>query len=146
MSEIRKKDWKLCWPFPVHESDEQPSLPPLDVPKYRCCYCPNSRQEIAAKDIHKDEEADLNCYSAGCGSDTNCSSAALRSGIQKDPMPDTLERRELIDLNTNLSSVNGGLPVSIEKEKKAGDVRSRIIGNFNINYTRVSCNLFIILQ
>ncbi|CAL0319235.1 unnamed protein product [Lupinus luteus] len=35
VSEIRKKDWKACWPFPVDESEEQPSPPVLDAPKYR---------------------------------------------------------------------------------------------------------------
>ncbi|KAK7351477.1 hypothetical protein VNO77_10974 [Canavalia gladiata] len=125
VSEIRKKDWKICWPFPVHESDRQPSLPPLDVPKYRCRCCQNSLQEIASKDIQKDDQKDFDCCSTGCGSGTNCSNAALKSGIQQDSMLDTLERRD-IDLNTNLSCVNDCLPISNEKDKKAAVVHSRI--------------------
>ncbi|KAJ1396407.1 hypothetical protein SESBI_32626 [Sesbania bispinosa] len=124
VSEIRKKDWKLCWPFPVHESDKQPSLPPLDVPKYNCGRCQNSQQEIPAKDIHKVDQTDISCCSTGCRSDSN---AALKSGIQQDPKPHTLERRE-IDLNTNLSCVNGCLPINNEKGNNAGSaVLSRII-------------------
>lgn len=142
MSEVRKKDWKLCWPFPAHESDGQPSLPPLDVPKHKCCNCSNSQQEIAAEDIHKDAQTDFNCCSTGCKSDTNCTNAALKSGIQNDPMPDTIERRE-IDLNSNLSSVNGCSPIiSIENEKKSGVGLNRIIGNFNISYIKLPCLLF----
>ncbi|TKY74569.1 EMBRYONIC FLOWER 1 [Spatholobus suberectus] len=126
VSEIREKDWKICWPFPVHESDKQPSLLPLDVPKYRCQHCQNSPQEIAAKDILKDDQPDFDCCSTGCRSGSNCSNAALKSGIQQGPMLDTVERRE-IDLNTTLSCVNDYLPNSNEKGKKAGVVPSRII-------------------
>lgn len=116
VSEIRKKDWKICWPFPVDESDKQQSLQPLDVPKYRCQRCQNSSQEIAAKDIQKDDQIDFDC----------CNNAAPKSGIEQDPMLDTLERRE-IDLNTTLSCVNDYLPNSNEKGMEAGVVPSRII-------------------
>lgn len=118
VSEIRKKDWKLCWPFPIDESDKQPSFPPLDVPKHRCCRSPNYEQENAAKDIPKDIQTDFNRVSTGCRSDTNCSNAALKPCIQKDPISDIIVRRD-IDLNANLNSVDCFLPITIEKEKKA---------------------------
>ena len=129
---MRKKDWKICWPFPVNESEENPSLPPLDVPKYRCLCCQNGQQENAAKVTDKDDQTDFNSCSTGCKSDTNCSNAALKSGIQQDPMPDTAERRE-IDLNTNLNCANDCLPISNEREKLAGVVLGRIIGNFSLS-------------
>nr|KYP65174.1 hypothetical protein KK1_011403 [Cajanus cajan] len=121
VSEIRKKDWKICWPFPVHESDKQSSLLPLDVPKYSCQRCHKSPQETAAKDIQKDDQTDFGCYSTGCRSGSN---AAPKSDVLQDAMLDNLERRE-IDLNTTLSCVNDYLPTS--NEKKAGVVPSRII-------------------
>ena len=134
MSEIRKKDWKICWPFPVHESDKQPSFLPLDAPKYSCRCCQNSALEIAAKDTHKeDQKTDLDCCSTECRSGSNCNNEALKSGIQQDPMLDAVERRE-IDLNTALNCcINDYLPNSNEKGKKAGVVPSRIIGNLNIS-------------
>ena len=128
---MRRKDWKNCWPFTVHESDKQPTFLPLDVPKYRCLHCQNSAQEVAAKDIQRDDQADFDCCSTGCRSGSNCNNAALKSVIQQDPMLDTLERRE-IDLNATLSCVNDCLPNN-EKGKKAGVVPSRIIGNLNFS-------------
>lgn len=117
VSEIRKKDWKICWPFPVDESDKQKSLLPLDVPKYRCRHCQNSPQEIASKDVQKEDQIDFDC----------CCNAAPKSGNQQDPMVDTIERRE-IDLNTTLSCVSDYyLPNSNEKGMEAGVVPSRII-------------------
>ncbi|CAI8599821.1 unnamed protein product [Vicia faba] len=123
VSEVRKKDWKVCWPFPLDESEKQPSFPSLDVPKH-CC--PNSQKENAAKDIPKDNLADSNCCITGCRSDTNCSNAVLKPCIQKDPMSSIIVRRD-IDLNTKLSGFDGCLPISIEKEKKVGvELGSRI--------------------
>ncbi|CAJ2643275.1 unnamed protein product [Trifolium pratense] len=143
VAEVRKKDWKLCWPFPVDESDKQPSLPPLDVPKHICCRYPNSQQENAAKDIPKDNQIDITCHSTGGRSDTKCSNAALKPCIRKDPISDIIVRRD-IDLNTNLSSVDGCLPVSIEKENKVGvglssrlDLENGLEDNLNHQVTSV---------
>jgi hypothetical protein len=111
------------------------------VPKHICCRYPNSQQEDAAKDIPKDNQIDFTCPSSGGRSDTNCSNAALKPFIQKDPISDIIVRRD-IDLNTNLSSVDGFIPVSIEKENKGGVGLSSRIGNFNISFIRVSCLLF----
>ncbi|XP_019415568.1 PREDICTED: protein EMBRYONIC FLOWER 1-like isoform X2 [Lupinus angustifolius] len=113
VSEIHKKDWKACWPFPIYESEENTSCPQLDDPKYRCWCCPNCPQESASEDINKD--------------DTNCSTAALQSATQQDPMPNTLERRE-IDLNTYPGCDSDFLPFSNEKEKKAGVALNKRIG------------------
>ena len=63
---MHRKDWKNCWPFPVHESDKQPTFLPLDVPKYRCLHCHNSAEEVAAKDIQTDDQPDFDCCSTGC--------------------------------------------------------------------------------
>ncbi|KAL2346916.1 hypothetical protein Fmac_000916 [Flemingia macrophylla] len=139
VSEMRKKDWKVCWPFPVNESDKQPTLLPLEVPKYNCQRCQNSPQETSAKDIQKEDQTDFDCCSTGCRSGSN---AAPKSDVQQDAMLDNLERRE-IDLNTTLSCVNDYLPTS--NEKKAGVVPGRIIDleigledNLNHQVARVS--------
>ncbi|KAK7410367.1 hypothetical protein VNO78_01097 [Psophocarpus tetragonolobus] len=126
VSEMRKKDWKICWPFPGHESDKQPSFMPLEVPKYSCQHCQNSAQEIAAEDIQKDDQTDFDFCSTGCRSGSNCNNTAFKSGIRQDPRHDPLERSE-IDLNTTLSCVNDSVPNSNEKGKKAGVAPSRII-------------------
>ncbi|CAL0305655.1 unnamed protein product [Lupinus luteus] len=114
VSEIHKKDWKACWPFPIYESEKNTSCPPLDVPKYRCWCCPNCPQESASEDINKD--------------DTNCGTAALQSAAtEQDPMPNTLERRE-IDLNTDPGCDSDFLPFSNEKGKKAVVALNKRIG------------------
>ncbi|XP_019413166.1 PREDICTED: protein EMBRYONIC FLOWER 1-like isoform X1 [Lupinus angustifolius] len=136
VSEICKKDWKFCWPFPVDESQEQPSHPPLDVPKYKCWCCQRCPQESAAKDIDKNDQTNFE-------SDSNCSNAALKSATMQDPMLETLERRN-IDLNSNLCCVTDLLPDSNEKEKKAGVVLRRtdleigLENNFNNQVTSFS--------
>ncbi|CAL0305653.1 unnamed protein product [Lupinus luteus] len=144
VSEIRKKDWKTCWPFLLDESKEKPSLPPLHAPKYKCQCCQFFPQESAAKDIDKDDQTNLACCSTQLRSDTNCSNAALKSATQKDPMPDTLDRRDL-DLNTNLSCVSDFLPFNNEEVKKDGAVLGKIIAletgledNLNHQATTVS--------
>ncbi|CAJ1973875.1 unnamed protein product [Sphenostylis stenocarpa] len=142
VSEIRKKDWKICWPFPVHESDKQPSFLPLDAPKYSCRRCQNSALAIVVKEIQKNDQTDLNCCSIECRSGSNCNNEALKSGIQQDPMLDAVERRE-IDLNTTLSCINDYLPNSNEKGKKAGVVPIRTIdceGN-EVSFPGLSSNL-----
>ncbi|KAL9400204.1 hypothetical protein Peur_009165 [Populus x canadensis] len=58
VSEIRKRDWKICWPF-VSDGDsnnyeEQACLlPPLHVPKFRFWRCQNCVWEV---------DATANCY------------------------------------------------------------------------------------
>ncbi|KAF7830125.1 protein EMBRYONIC FLOWER 1 [Senna tora] len=137
VSEIRKKDWKLCWPFPLQhdhhsESEQSRLLPPSDVPKLRCCQ--NGRTEIDSDRRKKDDRTNLNC-SAGCISKSNCSNAALTSDTQQQvPIPVTFEGKE-IDLNnsTNLSTGNDHVAVTNEKEKKS-DVVHEISADQDINH------------
>ncbi|KAE9609150.1 hypothetical protein Lalb_Chr08g0243171 [Lupinus albus] len=138
VSEIRKKDWKVCWPFPIDESEEQPSPPLLDAPKYRCQCCQSCPQ------VDKDDQTDFGCCNTQCRCDTNCNNEALESGTQNGPMPETLERRD-IDLNTNLSCVSDFLPFSNEEEKEAGvllskriDLETGLEDNLNHQVTSVS--------
>ncbi|XAR67702.1 hypothetical protein NMG60_11002577 [Bertholletia excelsa] len=55
VAEIRRKDWKLCWPFSslgdYEESKPQPDLlPSLCVPDFKWWGCPTCRQHIDASD------------------------------------------------------------------------------------------------
>ncbi|KAI4337485.1 hypothetical protein L6164_015895 [Bauhinia variegata] len=128
VSEIRKKDWKMCWPFPLKESyseSENPAslLPPLDVPKFRWWCCRNCQEEVAPESTEKDDQT------AGCKSDRNCSNEAHPSNIQQDPMSDTVRRRE-IDLNNSIDDLSCGNynePIKNEKENKAEVAKSRLI-------------------
>ncbi|KAI9097619.1 hypothetical protein K1719_025390 [Acacia pycnantha] len=138
VSEIRKKDWKLCWPFPLQdnhsESEDQPYLlPPLDVPKFRQCCCQICQQEIAAECSDKDNQGEFHSCCTGCKSASNCfSNAAVRSDIQLQlaSTPDTLENRG-IDLNSSadLSCENDCLWTNNEKnlEKKFEVVNNGMI-------------------
>ncbi|XP_028802214.1 protein EMBRYONIC FLOWER 1-like isoform X1 [Neltuma alba] len=127
VAEIREKDWKLCWPFPLQgnhgESEGQPCLlPPLDVPKFRRWCCQTCQQEIAAEGSDEDNQGEFHSCCTGCKSASNClSNAAVTSDIQLRlaSTPDTVENRG-IDLNssTNLSCGNDCLLANKEKEKK----------------------------
>ncbi|XP_054788841.1 protein EMBRYONIC FLOWER 1 isoform X2 [Prosopis cineraria] len=154
VSEIRKKDWKLCWPFPLQgnhgeSEDQQCLLPPLDVPKFRWRCCQTCQQEVVAEGSDKDNQGEFHCCCTGCKSASNCfSNAAVRSDIQLQlaSTPDTIENRG-IDLNssTNLSCQNDCSWTNNEKEKTAEVVNSRMIdhesgveGRLNHQITSVS--------
>ncbi|KAK6273977.1 hypothetical protein POUND7_011060 [Theobroma cacao] len=64
-SEMRKKDWKKCWPFALDGgqkiSEEQNcKLPPLLVPKFRWWCCQSCLQEIGAEGSVNEEGAVAN--------------------------------------------------------------------------------------
>ncbi|KAI4316130.1 hypothetical protein L6164_024139 [Bauhinia variegata] len=128
VSDIRKKDWKMCWPFPLKESyseSENPAslLPPLDMPKFKWRCCRNCQEEVSP------ESTEMDGQTAGSKSDRNCSNEAIPSNIQQDPMPDTVKRRE-IDLNNSIDDLSCGNcyePFNDEKENKAEVAQSRLI-------------------
>lgn len=68
VSEIRKKNWKICWPFALDgDSDKSyqektAMLPPLDAPKFRSWCCQNCLREIGSKNVKKGHGTDLNCH------------------------------------------------------------------------------------
>ncbi|XP_068339493.1 protein EMBRYONIC FLOWER 1 isoform X1 [Pyrus communis] len=72
VAEVRKKNWKLCWPFPLDgEFDQEPTslLPPLDPPKFRRWSCQNCVQETGSESIAKDHGTDMRI---GSDSNNNC--------------------------------------------------------------------------
>ncbi|XP_044470994.1 protein EMBRYONIC FLOWER 1-like isoform X2 [Mangifera indica] len=75
VSEIRKKNWKICWPFALdsnHDKFEEQActLPPLPVSKFRWWHCQNCLQEFGAESI-KDNNGNTFNY---------CSKAIFKSG------------------------------------------------------------------
>ena len=140
---MRKKDWKRCWPFPVDESEDKPSLPPLDVPKYRWWCCNKCREATAAEVIRGNDQTDVSCRNArrsGC----SCRNVVASSGIQQAPVPNGTPVSGEIDLNKpiDLSCGTDCLPIRNEIENNAEVVDNRITGNCKISYIRVSCFLF----
>lgn len=132
VSEIRKKDWKICHPFSLegdrNESGKQTSfLPPLDVPKFRWWRCQNCLTEVAAKDYG----TLFNCCSTKCRSNSTCShvdSAAVLSGFQQ--VPKLVHNGRPVEANnsTKLSNDDHLLLCSDKKEKKAEVAHSIIKG------------------
>lgn len=56
MARMRKKNLKICSPFPGHEFEAQPSLPPLIVPKFPSWSCNNCRGENELNVIENNDE------------------------------------------------------------------------------------------
>ncbi|KAF9662224.1 hypothetical protein SADUNF_Sadunf18G0031000 [Salix dunnii] len=141
VSEIRKRDWKMCWPF-VSDGDsnnyeEQACLlPPLHVPKFRFWRCQNCVWEVDAKGT-------ANCYGTAlqsCGTklkSTNvCShgpnfddAVILTSDVQEATNQEILEGRQA-DVFAGLNSTSiCHHSLSIDKnEKKTKDMNGSIIG------------------
>lgn len=74
VSEVRKKNWKLCWPFALDENHNKPeeeahALPPLHVAKFRWWRCQNCLQELGS-------EGNTYGYGNGCN---YCSSTSFKS-------------------------------------------------------------------
>lgn len=140
VAEIRKKDWKRCYPFSLEgdqtETEEQTSfLPPLDVPKFRWWRCQNCLREVASKGAAKDNGTVLNCCSTKFRSNSTCShvsslgsAAVLLPGFQQAPKL-VLDGRS-IDANTStkLSNDNHLLLCSDKKEKKVELANNTFIG------------------
>ncbi|KAJ6745592.1 PROTEIN EMBRYONIC FLOWER 1 [Salix koriyanagi] len=82
VSEIRKRDWKICWPF-VSDGDsnnyeEQACLlPPLHVPKFRFWRCQNCVWEVDAKGTANCHGTSLKPCSTGFNSTKVCSHAPI---------------------------------------------------------------------
>ncbi|XP_068313428.1 protein EMBRYONIC FLOWER 1-like isoform X1 [Pyrus communis] len=72
VAEVRKKNWKLCCPFPLDgeldKFDQEPTslLPPLDPPKFRRWSCQNCVLESGSESIARDHGTDIRI-----GSDSN---------------------------------------------------------------------------
>ncbi|KAF5456502.1 hypothetical protein F2P56_025977 [Juglans regia] len=137
VSEIRKKDWKICCPFSLEvdqtESEEQTSfLPHLEVPKFRWWHCQNCLNKVAARAAAKDYGTLFNCCGTKCGSNSNCShvasAAMLLPGFQQAPKPVLGETTSVVaNTSTILSNDNQLLLCSDKKQKKVEVAHGTII-------------------
>lgn len=113
VSEVRKRDWKRCWPFALNgnhdNSDGQTSnLPPLTVPKFRWWQCQNCHQEITAD---------------GTASDID---------VQEAQSPNTIEERNKVDSNAPAvlhRSCCHPSSCSDKKERKAEPAKIPVTGH-----------------
>lgn len=138
VSEIRKKDWKICCPFSLEvdqtESEEQTSfLPPLEVPKFRWWHCQNCLNKVAARAAAKDYGKLFNSCGTKCGSNSNCShvasAAMLLPGFQQAPKPVLGGKTSVVaNTSTKPSNDNHLLLCSDKKQKKVEVVHGTIIG------------------
>ena len=104
VSEIRKKNWKICWPFALDgdldKSDQEirAMLPPLDAPKFRSWCCQNCLREIGSKNVA--HGTDRKCH---VGSNSKCTgtrippttaTALLQSDFQQGQKSKTVEEKQ----------------------------------------------------
>lgn len=126
MSETREKNWKLCWPLTVNDqSEEEPALPPLEVPKFRFWSCRKCEREIFGEGNDQ-----IDCCNNGRRDDCNPTNSVDNSQI----------RRPEIDLNIAIDLFSDGDRMVIRDEiDNNAEVANRIAGN---NF-KTSSNLFI---
>ncbi|WCJ29452.1 embryonic flower 1 (EMF1) [Euphorbia peplus] len=82
VSDIRKQDWKMCWPFSSDGDgsncdEHECGLPPLFVPKFRYWRCENCLREIGSGNVETDHGPILRTSSRGFKSDIICSHASI---------------------------------------------------------------------
>ncbi|KAF9681123.1 hypothetical protein SADUNF_Sadunf06G0192800 [Salix dunnii] len=141
VSEIRKRDWKICWPF-VSDGDsnnyEQQAclLPPLHVPKFRFWRCQNCVWEVDAKGTANSHGTSLKSCSTGFKSTKVCShapihddDALLPSDVQGAANQETPEGRQADAIASLTNTSNCHHSLSIDKnERKTKDANGSGIG------------------
>ncbi|XP_050366414.1 protein EMBRYONIC FLOWER 1 [Argentina anserina] len=145
VSEIRKKNWKICWPFALDgdsdKSDQEKKavLPPLDAPKFRSWCCQNCLREIGSKNVRKGHGTEINCH---VGSNSKCTgtrilsttaTALLQSDYQEGPKSKTIEEKQTHAYTYTIVDGSERCPSSrIDKKKRNGEVSlPMIIANEN---------------
>ncbi|KAK4852948.1 hypothetical protein QYF36_001415 [Acer negundo] len=100
VSEIRKKNWKMCWPFALdsnHDRSEEQTCPlsPLHVSKSRWWRCHNCLQELGTESITNNHGDAFNyCNSTRIKSSGICSHVSS-PGDATMPQPDVLQAPRL---------------------------------------------------
>ncbi|XVE71038.1 hypothetical protein DITRI_Ditri10aG0118000 [Diplodiscus trichospermus] len=131
-SEMRKRDWKKCWPFALdggqNISEEQNcKLPPLLVPKFRWWCCQNCLQEIGAKGCINGERtvADSSSKVKSFGSCPNVSShgdaVTWLSDLQQVGKINVESRKHDADTCLNVDSSDCH-PLFIDKSEKRAEI------------------------
>ncbi|KAJ6406373.1 hypothetical protein OIU84_009984 [Salix udensis] len=141
VSEIRKRDWKICWPF-VSDGDsnnceEQACLlPPLHVPKFRFWRCQNCVWEVDAKGTANCHGTSLKPCSTGFNSTKVCSHAPILDddallpsdvhGAANQEIPEGRQADAIASL-TNTSKCHHSLSID-RNERKTEDANDSGIG------------------
>ncbi|XP_058001785.1 protein EMBRYONIC FLOWER 1 isoform X2 [Hevea brasiliensis] len=142
VSEICKKDWKMCWPFASegdsNKHDEQAcGLPSLHVPKFRYWRCHNCLSDIGAKCIGNDYGPIIKSCGGGLKSNSICFHASilgdvamLLSGFQQALKRHILEKKVDANASTVLNNTTEYHPVSgIDKKENKTEVAIPAIVN-----------------
>lgn len=135
VAEVRKRDKKICWPFPLNEChnklEEQTCiLPPLDVPKFRWWHCQNCLQELGSKDTDK-EIAMVPSYNSN-GTCLHMTSHSTETVLLLDyprALDVDISKGRKVDANTSGNMNDNGHCVSIctDKQEKQADVTCSVI-------------------
>lgn len=126
---MRKKDWKICWPFSLEDDSSasvlrKPTFYPLDVPKFRSSYCQDCLHSVSAKIPNEDTGAASNHCNTGLklsiGTHVSSADVAAESPQSHQELDLEVVERGEIDLNNsvfvNNSKTNAYASNDIEKE------------------------------
>ncbi|KAL6296392.1 hypothetical protein ACE6H2_004534 [Prunus campanulata] len=146
VSEIRKKNWKVCWPFDsdgdlnkFDQLEDTSVLPPLKTPNFRFWSCQNCVQETGSKSIPEDHGTDIYCCNIGSDSNKTCaqvhsSVSVLLTDCQQGPQSKVVEGKRVEAPTSTVGCGNEQHPSSCSTDKKEGkdEVRpTTIIANEN---------------
>lgn len=115
VSEIRKKNWKVCWPFDsdgdlnkFDQLEDTSVLPPLKTPNFRFWSCQNCVQETGSKSIPEDHGTDIYCASV------------LLSDCQQGPHSKVVEGKRVEAPTSTVGCGHEQHPSSRSTDKKEG--------------------------
>lgn len=156
VSEVRRKNWKLCWPFTLgdeqNKSEEQKTLlPPLDAPKFRWWSCQSCLQEMSSIGTAKDNVAGFNSCIGSKSSSTCSQIPSLCDSVmpfpddQQTPKPNEVVKRKSdvytsTDANKNIHQLSS---CSEKKEVLVSEANTTIIGIYNLRASSVSLSIIV---
>ncbi|XVF35464.1 hypothetical protein REPUB_Repub18cG0148200 [Reevesia pubescens] len=153
-SEMRKKDWKKCWPFSLdggqNISEEQScKLPPLLVPKFRWWSCQNCLHEIGAEGNVNEERTDADNTSklksfGSCSHVSSHADAAMWISELQQPGKINVQSRKC-DTNAcvNVNSSDCHPLFSDKNEKEAEIANIPIIGQTDVLENNINKEIHI---
>ncbi|XP_062099101.1 protein EMBRYONIC FLOWER 1 isoform X2 [Humulus lupulus] len=133
VSEIRRQNWKLCWPFALDDEknkveNETSSLPPLIAPKFKWWSCQSCLQETSSKGTVKVYDK-----SRAIGSQSNDTSSLMPSfsssvthdlpNFPQDPSRNMVEKTKF-DVNTFTEVNRSGDQIPCCSDKKKDQIPS----------------------
>ncbi|XP_030482588.2 protein EMBRYONIC FLOWER 1 isoform X1 [Cannabis sativa] len=143
VSEIRRQNWKMCWPFALDDKkdnkvESESLLPPLIAPKFKWWSCQSCQQEISSKGTVKDYD-----NSGTIGSRSNDTPSLMPSlsssathdqpNFLQDPSQNIVEKTKF-DVNTFTEVNRSGEQIPSYSDKKkvfAADAPKSFTGHKN---------------